>query len=108
MEEDLSKWTQVLDRALDLPDVDWLIRSETAPDEAFDIEVTGGWVKFLCFILVGSVIHKSRRNAAPQLRYLILQVSPSRTILTQSYLPTRMPSLLPKSRQALCRWLTPP
>ncbi|KAH9953632.1 hypothetical protein BC827DRAFT_112547 [Russula dissimulans] len=42
-EEDLSKWTEVLDRALDFPDVDWLIRSETSPDEAFDIEVTGGW-----------------------------------------------------------------
>lgn len=50
MEEDLSKWTQVLDRALDLPDVDWLIRSETAPDEALDIELTGGWVKFFFFI----------------------------------------------------------
>jgi len=34
----------VLDKALDLPDVDWLIRSETPSDEAFDIEVTGGWV----------------------------------------------------------------
>ena len=34
----------MLDRALDLQDVDWLIRSETSPDEAFDIEVTGGWV----------------------------------------------------------------
>ncbi|KAH9990185.1 hypothetical protein BJV77DRAFT_1151150 [Russula vinacea] len=43
VEEDLLKWTQVLDRALDLPDVDWLIRSETAPDEALDIELTGGW-----------------------------------------------------------------
>ncbi|KAI0249015.1 hypothetical protein BJV78DRAFT_735311 [Lactifluus subvellereus] len=42
-EQDLTKWTEVLDRALDLPDVDWLIRSETSPDEAFDIEVTGGW-----------------------------------------------------------------
>ena len=40
----------MLDRALDLPDVDWLIRSETAPDEAFDIEVTGGWVTFFLFI----------------------------------------------------------
>lgn len=46
MEEDLSKWTEVLDRALDMSDVDWLIRSETSPDEAFDIEVTGGWVTF--------------------------------------------------------------
>lgn len=43
VEEDLSKWTEVLERALDMPDVDWLIRSETSPDEAFDIEVTGGW-----------------------------------------------------------------
>ncbi|KAH9975205.1 hypothetical protein BJV74DRAFT_181010 [Russula compacta] len=42
-EEDVSKWTEVLDQALDLPDVDWLIRSETSPEEAFDIEVTGGW-----------------------------------------------------------------
>ncbi|KAI0291655.1 hypothetical protein B0F90DRAFT_1823678 [Multifurca ochricompacta] len=42
-EEDLSKWTEVLDQALGLPDVDWLIRSETSQDEAFDIEVTGGW-----------------------------------------------------------------
>jgi len=48
-EEDLSKWTEVLDRALDFPDVDWLIRSETSPDEAFDIEVTGGWVIVLYF-----------------------------------------------------------
>jgi hypothetical protein len=39
----------VLDRALDFPDVDWLIRSETSPDEAFDIEVTGGWVIVLYF-----------------------------------------------------------
>ena len=45
------KWTEVLDRALDLPDVDWLIRSETSPDEAFDIEVTGGWVGLILFIL---------------------------------------------------------
>ncbi len=51
MEEDLSKWTEVLDKALDMPDVDWLIRSETSPDEAFDIEVTGGWVTFLFSIL---------------------------------------------------------
>ena len=41
----------MLDRALDLPDVDWLIRSETSPDEAFDIEVTGGWVMLLFFVL---------------------------------------------------------
>ena len=50
-EQDLTKWTEVLDRALDLPDVDWLIRSETSPDEAFDIEVTGGWVRLVLFIL---------------------------------------------------------
>jgi hypothetical protein len=37
-----------------MPDVDWLIRSETSPDEAFDIEVTGGWVNFLLSILTNS------------------------------------------------------
>jgi len=66
VEEDLSKWTEVLERALDMPDVDWLIRSETSPDEAFDIEVTGGWVTFL-FPFSRTVIHKSCRSAAPQL-----------------------------------------
>jgi hypothetical protein len=50
-EEDLSEWTEVLKRALDLPDVDWLIRSETSPNEAFDIEVTGGWVMLGFFVL---------------------------------------------------------
>jgi hypothetical protein len=49
-EGDLTKWTEVLERALDLPDVDWLIRSETSLDEAFDIEVTGGWVKLFLFV----------------------------------------------------------
>ena len=33
-----------------MPDVDWLIRSETSPDEAFDIEVTGGWVTFFSIL----------------------------------------------------------
>jgi hypothetical protein len=51
----VSKWTEVLDRALDLPAVDWLIRSETSSDEAFDIEVTGGWVTFLIFVPVAQV-----------------------------------------------------
>ena len=41
----------MLNRALDLPDVDWLIRSETSPNEAFDIEVTGGWVTLGFFVL---------------------------------------------------------
>ena len=44
--EDLTEWTTVLDLALDSPDTDWLIRSETSLDEAFEIEVTGGWVSF--------------------------------------------------------------
>ena len=34
----------MLDEALHAPDTDWLIRSETSLDEAFEIEVTGGWV----------------------------------------------------------------
>ena len=36
----------MLDLALDSPDTDWLIRSETSLGEAFEIEVTGGWVSF--------------------------------------------------------------
>ena len=31
-----------MDEALHAPDTDWLIRSH---DEAFDIEITGGWVR---------------------------------------------------------------
>jgi hypothetical protein len=74
-EEDLSKWTEVLERALDMPNVDWLLRSETSPDEAFDIEVTGGWVhSFSPFSR--TVTHESYRSAAPQFRYLILLVFP--------------------------------
>ena len=46
-DEDLTKLDEVLDLALSAPDADWLIRSETSHDEAFDIEVTGGWVNFL-------------------------------------------------------------
>ncbi|KAH9019986.1 hypothetical protein EDB85DRAFT_543260 [Lactarius pseudohatsudake] len=42
-DEDLTEWTEVLSQALSAPDADWLIRSGTSPDEAFDIEVTGGW-----------------------------------------------------------------
>ncbi len=81
VEEDPSKWTEVLDRALDMPDVDWLIRSETSPDEALDIEVTGGWVTFLFFILLSMrLIHESCRSAASQLRYLVF---PSKTHLHQ-------------------------
>ena len=65
MEEDLSKWTEVLDRALDMPDVDWLIRSETSPDEAFDIEVTGGWVTFLFFILASCYSRELQERCFP-------------------------------------------
>ncbi|KAH9174001.1 hypothetical protein EDB89DRAFT_1956215 [Lactarius sanguifluus] len=42
-DEDLTEWTEVLSQALSAPDADWLIRSGTSSDEAFDIEVTGGW-----------------------------------------------------------------
>ncbi|KAH9059811.1 hypothetical protein EDB87DRAFT_728493 [Lactarius vividus] len=42
-DEDITEWTEVLSQALSAPDADWLIRSGTSPDEAFDIEVTGGW-----------------------------------------------------------------
>jgi hypothetical protein len=100
MEEDVSKWTEILERALDMPLVDWLIRSETSPDEAFDIEVTGGWVTFLS-PFSRTVIHESCRSAVPQLRYLILLVFPSWMTLSRSHLPTRMSSFLQKRRQAL-------
>jgi hypothetical protein len=53
----------VLNRALDLPDVDWLIRSETSPDEAFDIEVTGGWVTLKLLSSSGSVAHHGNLGA---------------------------------------------
>jgi len=43
-DEDLTKLDEVLDL---VPDADWLIRSETSHDKAFNIEVTGGWVNFL-------------------------------------------------------------
>ena len=46
-DEGLTEWTTVLDEALSAPDTDWLIRSETSLEEAFDIEVTGGWVSFI-------------------------------------------------------------
>src|SRR5260370_22149972 len=65
VEEDLSKWTEVLDRALDMPDVDWLIRSETSPDEAFDIEVTGGWVTFLFSIPANSYSREMQERCSP-------------------------------------------
>ena len=65
MEEDLSKWTEVLERALDMPDVDWLLRSETSPDEAFDIEVTGGWVTFLSSILANSYSRELQERCSP-------------------------------------------
>jgi len=65
----------VLDKALDLPDVDWLIRSGTSSDEAFDIEVTGGWVRFL-FVHRHSLAHpRESRSAVPQSRQLVLPVS---------------------------------
>jgi hypothetical protein len=47
----------VLDKALDLPDVDWLIRSDTSPDEALDIELTGGWVTILFLPSCHSLTH---------------------------------------------------
>jgi hypothetical protein len=65
VEEDLSKWTEILERALDIPDVDWLIRSETSPDEAFDIEVTGGWVTFLLSILANSYSRELQERCSP-------------------------------------------
>ena len=65
LEEDLSKWTEVLDRALDKPGVDWLIRSETSPDEAFDIELTGGWVTFLFSILAKSYSRELQERCSP-------------------------------------------
>ncbi|KAI9457013.1 hypothetical protein BJY52DRAFT_1212747 [Lactarius psammicola] len=37
---ELTEWTDVLDQALHYPDVDWLIRTETSPNEAIAIEVT--------------------------------------------------------------------
>ena len=43
-----------MDEALHTPDKDWLIRSETSLDEAFEIEVMGGWVSFslYCFCTI--------------------------------------------------------
>ncbi|KAI9430055.1 hypothetical protein H4582DRAFT_2020341 [Lactarius indigo] len=43
----LMDWKEVFNLALGEPDVDWLIRSETSRDEAFDLEVTGGWKRCL-------------------------------------------------------------
>ena len=53
-DDDLTEWTTVLDEALHTPDKDWLIRSETSLDEAFEIEVMGGWVSFslYCFCTI--------------------------------------------------------
>jgi hypothetical protein len=48
-----------------MPDVDWLIRSETSPDEAFDIEVTGGWVTFLFFILASCYSREPQERSFP-------------------------------------------
>ncbi|KAF8491568.1 hypothetical protein F5888DRAFT_1807296 [Russula emetica] len=48
-----------------MPDVDWLIRSETSPDEAFDIEVTGGWVTFLLSILANSYSRELQERCSP-------------------------------------------
>ncbi len=48
-----------------MPDVDWLIRSETSPDEAFDIEVTGGWVTFLFFILASCYSRELQERCFP-------------------------------------------
>jgi hypothetical protein len=48
-----------------MPDVDWLIRSETSPDEAFDIEVTGGWVTFLFSILANSYSRELQERCSP-------------------------------------------
>jgi hypothetical protein len=48
-----------------MPDVDWLLRSETSPDEAFDIEVTGGWVTFLSSILANSYSRELQERCSP-------------------------------------------
>jgi hypothetical protein len=98
----------VLNRALDLPDVDWLIRSETSPDEAFDIEVTGGWVTLKFLSSCGSVAHPwESRSAVPPSRYLILPVSACRTIIPQSHPRKRLLTYPRKRRQALHRSLAP-
>jgi hypothetical protein len=54
-DEDVTEWTTVLNEALDAPETDWLIRSETSLDEALDIELTGGWVNLISSVTLSIV-----------------------------------------------------
>ncbi|KAH8986903.1 hypothetical protein EDB92DRAFT_1222953 [Lactarius akahatsu] len=97
-DEDLTEWTEVLSQALSAPDADWLIRSGTSPDEAFDIEVTGGWVNLLSLLFVSTFVDLGfRRNAALQSRNPSLLLYLGRAILSHPRRRARMFSHLSKT-----------
>ena len=66
-DKDLTEWTKVLDEALHAPDTDWLIRPKTSLAEAFEIEVTGGWVNLFSIYCYCTVVDQelSQERCSP-------------------------------------------